>query len=85
MARATAGAVEGAGGGAAASGSGMEKKKNNNKGAAHVPLAVFSKSSSLMSDRASQAMEKALRHAPPAAPPRSATNFFNFVSTSFKL
>lgn len=76
MPRATADAA-GGGGGAAASGSGMEKK-NNNKGAAHVPLAVFSKSSSLMSDRASQAMEKALRHAPPAAPPRSATIFIIF-------
>ena len=81
MPRATADAAGGGGGGAAAtaaSGSGME---SNIKAAAHVPLAVFSKSSSLMSDRASQAMEKALRHAPPAAPPRSAANF-NFVSTS---
>lgn len=72
MPRATADAavVAAGGGAAAASGSGMEE--NNNKDAAPVPLAVFSKSSSLMSDRASQAMEKALRHAPPAAPPRSA-------------
>lgn len=36
----------------------------DSKPLAHVPLSVFSQSSSLMSDRASQAMEKALRNKP---------------------